>query len=181
MRQEMKTEILSSNDSRLTKYHIEQAVRIAEDAFKTQSDQSQMEIGDSTIRWTLAHIPKFWSLILIADECVGGAALLPSTKTMMNSFLAGEITESTVMEFAQANIEHIHKFDCLYVAGITVRPGLQGRDLGTRALTHAIESAQAVQPNCKTLFTWIYSDSGARLIARLQTKYTIHTFNSKAA
>lgn len=157
----------ASNDPHLNSTHIRTALQIAEDAFATKNDPSQISIDDKNVLWTRENIPFCWTLILVDTECVGSAAVLPTEKNAMTKFLNGQINENALLQLTQKS--EIGSARCLYLSGVSVLPELQKRGLGSQALIHAIEGARKQLPQIQDLYCSLFTDAGKALIQTVQT------------
>lgn len=159
--------LLASDDPRVTADHLRAALHIAEAAFGTSSDPTQINIGDENVQWTIRHVPYCWTLILRGDECIGSAAVLPTSREAMNLFLENKIEESALFESAQREVIDLRSFECLYLSGVTISPRHQKHGVGALALTATIEAALQVLPRARTIYCWPFNEMGAALVRKV--------------
>ena len=160
--------LLPSNDPKVKAHHLSTALRIAEAAFGSSTDPLQMDVSERNVQWTLQTIPFCWTLIVVGDECVGSAAVLPTSEESKLQFLSGTITEAVLMERAQAPDYNLLSTTSLYLSAVTVLPSWQRQGIGVKALLHTIGAAQTNLPQLQDLFCWLYSQPGAALIEKIQ-------------
>lgn len=170
--------LVSSDDPRLTPAHLHAALRIAEEAFRTEGDPAQINVGDENVRWTIENIPFCWTLVLVDDVCVGSAAVLPASAATMRRFLSGEIDESAILEIAKRArsapprvAAGFRDAEGLYLTGVSIDPFLRKRGFGAAALVHAIRSARAELPSIRELFCWPTTEAGAALVRRIASTH----------
>lgn len=162
-------QFLPSNDPQLNLSHLGKAMQIAENVFATGSDPFQIDINDENLQWTIRKTPQCWTLILVDGECVGSAAVLPTSSETMREFLAGTLNENEMMEKVKANAHELKTADCLYLSGVSILPQFQNQGISAQAFIHTVEAAKKEFGSIRHLFCWTNSDASTALIEKIRS------------
>jgi GNAT superfamily N-acetyltransferase len=159
---------LPSNDPRINKNDIQLALKIAEDVFQMSSDPAQIASGEENVKWTIEKIPFSWTLILMAGECIGSVAVLPTPTNPMELFLTDQIDEKSLIEIAQSGQFDIAGCDCIYLSGASILPKFQNRGIGSRALIHTVEATSKNLLHVRHLYCWPFTGAGKALVRKIR-------------
>ncbi|MGD0976988.1 MAG: GNAT family N-acetyltransferase [Minisyncoccia bacterium] len=144
----------------------EKVLKISEEYFSSNTDPNQMPINkDSEQKLLSIHTDTIIYKLDEKEEPIAWAVVVPTSTETMTSFLEKKITERELLDIAAKE----KKFDALYLCAVFVLPEHRRKGYAKELLLNAIEKI----PNSDkaTLYAWIYSDEGKKLVEAL-TKET---------
>ncbi len=144
--------------------NFERMIGLAGKVFSAHNDPTQLDV-DEVVMEKLEHLhPATLSDYDEGDGPVVWILLIPTTIELMNQFVAGDISETALLNNTPVNI----KYQALYLCSALVLPEYRHKGLATKVGLEAIHKIRADHP-IEYLFTWSFSKEGAAL-AQLAAK-----------
>ena len=138
--------------------NFERMIQLADDVFSAHNDPAQLEVDEKVMERLERIHPATLSEHIEGDGPVVWILLIPTTIELMNRFVAGEISETELLNKTQLDI----KYEALYLCSALVLPEYRKKGLATKVGMEAIKSIRKDHP-IKYLFTWNFSKEGENL------------------
>lgn len=143
-------------------------IAFVEPFFETASDPTQIPATEEAYRKLLALDSH--SVELRADSSgnvVSYAAVLPTSKELMEKFLGREVTEREMFDRTEA----IHP-EALYLMAVAVDKNFKGKGDVFGMMKEIIQYFQGRNPDLE-LFVWEFSEEGKRFVSILEHRYGV--------
>lgn len=143
----------------------EKTRRIAEEFYGTVHHPDQIPItGESQQKLFQLH-PKTVLFKLVDNEPVSWIVVLPTSQTLAEKFVNGEVTEKELFDKTTPS----DVYEALYICSVFTVREHQRKGYGTGLLSEALEGIP-LQPD-PYLCCWIYSKEGEAMFRALSKKY----------
>jgi GNAT superfamily N-acetyltransferase len=154
--------------------NLQRMIKLAEEFFETKNDPLQISIDQET-RTRLKRIhPSTMTEIRNSKGPVAWVLVIPTTRTLMEQFLAKEIHERDLLRHTRAR----SKFDALYLCSALVLPEFRRKGLAKRLVSKAIRSIRKQHP-IKYLFYWAFSAEGKSLARSVAKDFQLPLLSRK--
>ena len=160
-----------------------QLANLLEKHFATSDDLNQMQINNTNISWIKNCFPECLNIIKWEETVVGATLILPSTQSLMQNFISGQISEAALGERLQNQAIKYTNMQAIYLCFAFVLPGHQKQGLARGlAFTSFVKSIRDILPTNKKidLFAWIYSTAGEKLAKQISVKLKLDLFCREA-
>lgn len=137
-------------------------IQLAEDFFATKQDPEQLDVTPQVMEALEALHPATLSEETEGDGPVVWLLLIPTTDEVMESFLSGKLSEHQLLQETKRG----SSFSALYLCSALVLPEYRNQGRAFRTAIKAISTIAADHP-IRILFTWNFSEEGARLAQRI--------------
>jgi GNAT superfamily N-acetyltransferase len=141
-------------------------IQLAEEAFEMKNDPSQLSIDESTMEEILRLHPAAISEKRDDDGPIAWLIVLPTTSTVMERFLSGEISERQIL----AETDPDDQYDALYLCSVLLLPEYRGKGIARALCSESIQTILRDHP-IRTLFCWTFSDEGGKLAGALAEEF----------
>ena len=142
----------------MAKSNFERMIQLADEVFAAHNDPAQLEVDEAVMRRLERIHPATLSEHVEGDGPVVWILLIPTTKELMDRFVAEEISETELLNKTPLK----GKYDALYLCSALVLPEWRKKGLATKVGLEAIKQIRADHP-IQYLFTWNFSAEGASL------------------
>jgi ribosomal protein S18 acetylase RimI-like enzyme len=142
--------------------NFERMLALIDEVFATRSDPDQLQVDETVIEKLQAIHPATLGEYNEGDGPCVWVLVIPTTKEVMNDFLAGRITEQQLLDRTEPG----QQFEALYLCSATVLPEYRRRGLALRLCTEAVNAISAQHP-VKTLYVWPFTPEGKMLAERV--------------
>jgi GNAT superfamily N-acetyltransferase len=141
-------------------------IQLAEEAFHMRNDPSQLSIDESTMEEILHLHPTAISEKRDDNGPIAWLIVLPTTSSVMERFLAGEISERQILTETDPD----DQYDALYLCSVLLLPEYRGKGIARALCSEAIQAILRDHP-IRTLFCWTFSDEGGKLAGTLAEEF----------
>jgi hypothetical protein len=138
--------------------NLDRMIKLAGEVFDAHHDPEQLDVNEEVIAQLQRLHPATVSQHVEGDGPVAWGLLIPTTDELMKKFIAGEISESELLNKTPLNA----KYDALYLCSALVLPEYRRKGIAKQIGVDAIKRIRADHP-IRTLFTWNFSKEGALL------------------
>jgi len=138
-----------------------------------KNDPAQLSVDEGTIRRLLEIHPNTLSEKTDENGPIAWMLIIPTTKEVMDDFLAQKITEKDILDRTHVGA----KYDAIYLCSALVLPEYRGKGLAKQVVTDAIQSIMN-QHTIKSLFVWSFSIEGKRLANVVAKECNLPLFES---
>ena len=149
----------------MSENNFQRMIQLAEDVFSAHNDPAQLDVDEEVMARLESIHPATLSEHIEGDGPVVWILLIPTTRELMDRFVAEEISETELLYQTPLNAS----YDALYLCSALVLPEWRRKGLATKVGTEAIRQIRADHP-IQYLFTWNFSAEGADL-AELASKH----------
>ena len=133
-------------------------IQLVNGFFDTRNDPDQISVTPAD-REKLEHIhPATMSELIDGDGPVVWILLIPTTKTIMDRFISGTISEQQLLNETTPGAA----YETIYLCSASVLPEYRHKGLAKKITIGAINSIRKDHP-VTTLFYWPFSDDGKKL------------------
>lgn len=148
---------------------------IIDEVFSTRNDPNQLQV-DETVMQKLGALHEA-TLGEIADENgpLIWVLLIPTSREVMERFLADEISERQLLDHTQAG----ETYTCLYLCSVTTLPEKRGQGATKKLCLENIEAIRADFP-IEALYVWAFSEAGERLAEALGRETALPVFKKQS-
>ena len=152
-------------------------IQLADGFFETKNDPTQLDINEEVMEQLRAVHPATMGEISNDDGPVAWSIVIPTSRSVREKFVKGEIGERELMSmtmadrtigpFAQSerSAEHV-KLTSLYLCSALVLPEFRGKGLAKKLVLDSIHAIQKDHP-IEELFVWAFSGEGNMLAERI--------------
>ena len=148
-------------------------IKLAEEFFNMKNDPTQLTVGEDTMKRLLEIHPNTLSEKTDENGPIAWMLIIPTTKEVMDDFLAQKITEKDILDRTHVGA----KYDAIYLCSALVLPEYRGKGLTKQVVTDAIQSIMN-QHTIKSLFVWSFSIEGKRLANVVAKECNLPLFES---
>ena len=142
----------------MAKSNFERMIQLADEVFSAHNDLAQLEVDEAVMRRLEQIHPATLSEHVEGDGPVVWILLIPTTKDLMDRFVAEEISETELLNKTPLK----GKYEALYLCSALVLPEWRKKGLATKVGLEAMKQIRADHP-IQYLFTWNFSPEGASL------------------
>ena len=145
--------------------NLQRLIQLAEATFDFRNDPDQLAVDAAVMdRLQVIH-PATLAEENTAEGPIAWTLVWPTTKELMEAFLAGDLSERQLFEATPEKGE----YQAIYLCSALVLPEQQRMGLAKRMLVKSIEAIRANHP-ITDLFFWPFSKEGERLAAVVASK-----------
>lgn len=137
-------------------------IALANETFALQNDPQQLQVNEEVMKKLEQLHPSTLSEYIDGDGPVIWVLLIPTTKDLMNLFIAGKIGETELLNKTPSGI----KYEALYLCSALTLPEFRGKGLTKKLCLHAISKIRKMHP-IQVLFVWSFSKEGEKLAASI--------------
>ena len=145
--------------------NLERMIQLADEFFQTKNDPSQISVTEEVMERLRQIHPATMSEHIEGDGPVAWILLIPSTRELMNQFIAKEITEQDLLNMTPFD----GPFEAIYLCSALVLPEFRKKGLAKNLTCKAIDAIRNDHP-IMWLFTWAFSEEGKRLAHDVATE-----------
>ena len=138
--------------------NLERMIRLVDEFFQARSDPEQISVTEEEREKLAAMHPATLSEERTEDGPVAWVLVVPTTRVLMEEFLARRITERELL----ARTPLTARYDALYLCSAIVLPEYRRKGLARRLTVEAARAIALTYP-ITVLFTWSFSEEGRRL------------------
>lgn len=153
------------------KSNFERMLQLAEDVFAVKNDPDQLDVNEDVIAHLLQIHPATVSEYDNGEGPVAWVLLIPTTTSLMNMFLQGDITEKQLYE--QTSLDS--SYDALYLCSAMVLEEYRRQGITKRLVLDAIRRIRQDHP-LKALFVWAFSEEGDQAAEMLASEVQLPLF-----
>ncbi len=153
------------------KSNFERMLQLAEDVFAVKNDPDQLDVNEDVIAHLLQIHPATVSEYDNGEGPVAWVLLIPTTTSLMNMFLQGDITEKQLYE--QTPLDS--SYDALYLCSAMVLEEYRRQGITKRLVLDAIRRIRQDHP-LKALFVWAFSEEGDQAAEMLASEVQLPLF-----
>ncbi len=146
-------------------------LQLAEDVFAVKNDPDQLDVNEDVIAHLLQIHPATVSEYDNGEGPVAWVLLIPTTTSLMNMFLQGDITEKQLYE--QTSLDS--SYDALYLCSAMVLEEYRRQGITKRLVLDAIRRIRQDHP-LKALFVWAFSEEGDQAAEMLASEVQLPLF-----
>ncbi len=146
-------------------------LQLAEDVFAVKNDPDQLDVNEDVIAHLLQIHPATVSEYDNGEGPVAWVLLIPTTTSLMNMFLQGDITEKQLYE--QTPLDS--SYDALYLCSAMVLEEYRRQGITKRLVLDAIRRIRQDHP-LKALFVWAFSEEGDQAAEMLASEVQLPLF-----
>jgi GNAT superfamily N-acetyltransferase len=143
-------------------------IRLAEEFFDMKNDPDQISVNEEVRKRLLAIHPATMSEERDANGPVAWMLLIPTTKDVMDRFVAGWINEKQLLEQTAPG----QSYDAIYLCSALVLPEYRREGIAHRLAINAIDTIRRDHP-IRSLYTWSFSEEGDTLAVTLAEEMKI--------
>ncbi|MCE3259492.1 MAG: GCN5-related N-acetyltransferase (GNAT)-like protein [Bacteroidetes bacterium] len=133
-------------------------LQLIDDVFATRSDPGQLQVTGAQIKKLNEIHPATLSEVSNEDGPLIWVLIIPTTKSVMNEFLKGTITEKELLDKTRPG----DTYDCMYLCSVTTLPEARGKGETRKLCLKAIREIAKEHP-INTLFAWPFTKEGNQL------------------
>jgi GNAT superfamily N-acetyltransferase len=151
--------------------HRTRLLQLAEEVFAVRSDPEQLDVDERVLERLRRLHPASVQEEAVAEGPVAWVLLIPTTRAMMDDFVAGRITERALYERTP---EH-GPYQAVYLCSGLVLPEYRRRGIAARLAVRAVEAMRRDHP-IAALCSWAFTPEGqaaARALA-VRTGLPLH-------
>jgi GNAT superfamily N-acetyltransferase len=137
------------------KSNFERMLQLAEDIFAVKNDPDQLDVNENVIAHLQRIHPATVSEYDNGEGPVAWVLLIPTTTSLMNMFLQGDITEKQLYE--QTPLDS--SYDAVYLCSAMVLEEHRRQGITKRLVLDAIRRIRQDHP-LKALFVWSFTKEG---------------------
>ena len=136
--------------------HLERMIALADEVFDARQDPDQLQVDDQVLARLEAIHPSCVSEYVDGDGPVAWILMLPTTGSLMQKFLLGELSENQLYLTTPVT----GPYDALYLCSALVLPEYRRQGIARRLAMEAAGRLIADHP-IRDLFVWTFSEEGA--------------------
>lgn len=152
--------------------NFERMLALIDEVFATRSDPDQLQVDETVIEKLQAIHPATLGEYNEGNGPCVWVLVIPTTKEVMNDFLAGHITEQQLLDSTQPG----QQFEALYLCSATVLPEYRRRELALNLCIDAVNAIQLQYP-LQYLYTWPFTPEGRALAEHVAKKTGLTLFS----
>lgn len=137
-------------------------LQLIDEVFATRQDPDQIQVNPQQLKKLQAIHPATLSELADGNGPLVWALLIPTTRQVMNDFLAQKISEKGILENTQVG----DSYDCIYLCSATTLPEHRGQGKTKQVCLDAINAMRRTHP-VTTLFVWPFTLEGSQLAEAL--------------
>lgn len=138
--------------------NLSRMIHLADDFFATKNDPAQISVTDDIMERLRNIHPSTLTEENDGNGPVAWVMIIPTTKSIMERFVANKITEREVLDATPVKA----RYDAIYLCSALVLPEHRGRGLARRLVNDAVASVRKDHP-IRYLFYWAFSVEGRKL------------------
>ncbi len=138
--------------------NLERMIRLADEFFAAKNDPAQISVTEEVMKRLRAVHPASLSEHDDGHGPVAWVLPIPSTRDLMNRFIARQMTERELLEQTPLR----GKYDAVYLCSALVLPEQRRQGLAKKLTSDAIRAIAMDHP-VKQLFDWAFSREGEAL------------------
>lgn len=146
----------------MTQINYQRMFDLIDEVFATRNDPNQLQVNEEVIKKLNLIHPSTLSEVADENGPLIWALIIPTTKTVMNDFLEGKISENEIL----LNTNPGEKYDSIYLCSVTTLPEMRGKGETKKLCLDAIDKIKNQHP-IKSLFVWAFTKDGERLAETL--------------
>jgi len=144
------------------KPNFDKMLSLIDETFATRNDPGQIQVTQKQTKKLQAIHPATLSEKSNDEGPLIWVLLIPTTKTIMQDFLANKITETQLLELTPLTTN----YDCIYLCSATTLPEARGKGDTKKVCMNAIEDIRKTH-SISTLFVWPFTQEGKRLAEKV--------------
>lgn len=150
------------------KSNFERMIAIIDGVFETRNDPDQLQVTEKDIAQLQELHPATLSEYNEGNGPCVWVLLIPTTKAIMQEFLAGKISENGILQQTKPGTA----FEAVYLCSATTLPEYRGKGITSRITIDAINAMKAEHPVTE-LFVWPFTPEGEVLAKKLAEKLNL--------
>jgi len=151
--------------------NFERMIQLADDIFDTKSDPEQLDVNEDVLNRLKELHPGSVSEKANENGPIAWILLIPTTRKLMESFLAGDISEKELFYLTNPG----EQFDCIYLCSAMVLSEFRKQGITTDLTTAAIMEISKTH-KIKALFVWAFSEEGKLSAHKIANKLNLPLF-----
>lgn len=137
-------------------------LRLVDEVFATRSDPSQLQVDEHVLEKLARIHPATLAEKETDDGPIAWILLIPTTRQVMNDFIAGKISEQELLDRTQPG----ETYEAIYLCSATILPEYRGKGLGKQLTMEAIGAMRKEHP-IEALYVWPFTKEGDALAEQL--------------
>ena len=138
--------------------NLDRMIQLADEFFQTKNDPSQISVTEEVMERLKQIHPSTMSDHTEGDGPVAWVLLIPTTRDLMNRFIAKDISEQDLLNMTPFE----GPFEAIYLCSALVLPEYRNRGLAKQLTCRAITEIRNDHP-IMWLFYWAFSREGTNL------------------
>lgn len=151
--------------------NLERMIQLADDIFDTKSDPEQLDVNEDVLNRLKELHPGSVSEKANENGPIAWILLIPTTRKLMESFLAGDISEKELFYLTNPG----EQFDCIYLCSAMVLSEFRKQGITTNLTTAAIKNISKTH-KIEALFVWAFSEEGKLSAHKIANKLNLPLF-----
>jgi ribosomal protein S18 acetylase RimI-like enzyme len=148
--------------------NLERMIRLAEEFFAVKNDPSQIAVDEKVMARLEAIHPATISEKRNADGPIAWILIIPTTREVMEDFIARRISERDLLDRTRAGL----RYEAVYLCSALVLPEYRRQGLAKRMAVDAVRAMQREHPIAE-LFFWAFSTEGKDLASSIAAALTL--------
>jgi hypothetical protein len=149
-------------------------LQLIDEVFSTRNDPDQIQVNQKQLKKLQEIHPATLSELANENGPVIWVLMIPTTKTIMNDFLEGNISEKDLLKKTKAG----DLFDCIYLCSATTLPEYRGKGETKKLCMNSIRAISKDHP-VATLFVWPFTKEGKNLAEAIAKECKLQLLEKK--
>lgn len=137
-------------------------LQLIDEVFATRNDPDQIQVNQQQLKKLQAIHPSTLTEFANEEGPFIWILIIPTTKSIMNNFLEGRISEKQLLEKTTAG----DNYDSIYLCSATTLPEFRGKGETKKLCIKAINAIHETNP-ITTLFVWPFTKEGEILAKKI--------------
>lgn len=154
------------NSNLLSREDLLASAAIAEDAFRTAEDPTQVQIRPGGGTWLIDNIPECMRVIRYDKQVVGSTLIVPTSREVMQLFLNKKINEAEL--FARVRAAAAPIWEAIYLCSAVLLPEHRGKGVATTSAMLSIDWVLANKNPRPDFYVWPTNADGMHATQRMK-------------
>ena len=150
------------------KSNFERMIQLADDVFASKNDSEQLDVDESVLEGLGRIHPACVSEYDDGNGPVAWVLIFPTTKKLMELFLAKKISEKQLFESTPLG----EAYDVIYLCSAMVLEEHRSEGIATRLALNSIEQIRK-DHLIESFFVWAFTNQGRRLASELANSLSL--------
>ena len=151
--------------------NLERMIALANEFFDWKNDPGQIAVDESVLKRLKQIHPATLNEEIDGDGPVAWILVIPTTRLVMEKFLAGSLNEQQLLDATQSG----EQYEAIYLCSALVLPEFRGKGIAKRLTLQAIEEMRKGHP-VSALYYWAFSPEGKSLAEAVAAQTSLPLF-----
>ena len=151
--------------------NLERMIALANEFFDWKNDPGQIAVDESILKRLQQIHPSTLSEEVDGDGPVAWILAIPTTRMVMDQFLAGDLNEQQLLDATQPG----EQYEAVYLCSALVLPEFRGQGIAKRLTLNAIQEIGKTY-SIGALYYWAFSPEGKSLAKAVAAKASLPLF-----